>query len=109
VRNRIGSARGQASLMMLAVVGLVLAAAVLLFAFGNALGAKGRQQRAADLAAITAAQAMRELYPRLFEPPSSHRTCRIHGTWRRGSTARWRWRPRSGVPRATARAWMHAM
>jgi hypothetical protein len=39
------------------------------FAFGNALGAKGRHQRAADLAAISAAQAMRDLYPRLFEPP----------------------------------------
>jgi hypothetical protein len=39
------------------------------FAFGNALGAKGRHQRAADLAAISAAQVMRELYPRLFEPP----------------------------------------
>ena len=33
--------RGQASLMMLAVVGAVLAGAVILFAFGNALGAKG--------------------------------------------------------------------
>ena len=60
---------GQASLMMLAVVAAVLAGAVVLFAFGNALGAKGRHQRAADLAAISAAQVMRELYPRLFEPP----------------------------------------
>ena len=55
--------------MMLAVVAAVLAGAVLLFALGNALGAKGRYQRAADLAAISAAQVMRELYPRLFEPP----------------------------------------
>jgi hypothetical protein len=55
--------------MMLAVIGAVLAGAVLLFAFGNALGAKGRYQRAADLAAISAAQVMRDLYPRLFEPP----------------------------------------
>jgi hypothetical protein len=39
------------------------------FAFGNALGAKGRYQRGADLAAISAAQVMRDLYPRLFEPP----------------------------------------
>jgi hypothetical protein len=61
--------RGQASLMMLAVVAAVLAGAVVLFAFGNALGAKGRHQRGADLAAISAAQAMRDLYPRLFEPP----------------------------------------
>ena len=61
--------RGQASLMMLAVVAAVLAGAVVLFAFGNALGAKARYQRAADLAAISAAQVMRDLYPRLFEPP----------------------------------------
>jgi hypothetical protein len=55
--------------MMLAVVGALLAGTVVLFAFGNALGAKGRHQRAADLAAVSAAQVMRDLYPRLFEPP----------------------------------------
>jgi hypothetical protein len=55
--------------MMLAVAAAVLVGAAVLFAFGNALGAKGRHQRAADLAAISAAQVMRELYPRLFEPP----------------------------------------
>ena len=51
--------RGQASLMMLALVGALLVGAVVLFGLGNALGAKGRYQRAADLAAITAAQVMR--------------------------------------------------
>jgi hypothetical protein len=61
--------RGQASLMMLVVVGAVLVGAVVLFALGSALGAKGRYQRAADLAAISAAQVMRDQYPRLFEPP----------------------------------------
>jgi hypothetical protein len=66
---RFASADGQASLLMLAAIGLVLAGTALLFAFGNALGAKGRYQRAADLAAISAAQVMRELHPRLFEPP----------------------------------------
>ena len=55
--------------MTLAAVAAVLAGAVVLFAFGNALGAKGRHQRAADLAAISAAQVMRDIYPRLFEPP----------------------------------------
>jgi hypothetical protein len=62
-------ARGQASLLMLAAIGAVLVGAAILFAFGNALGARGKHQRAADLAAISAAQAMRDLYPRLFEPP----------------------------------------
>jgi hypothetical protein len=67
--SRVSSARGQASLMMLTVVGLVLTGALVLFAFGNALGARAKHQRGADLAAISAAQVMRELYPRLFEPP----------------------------------------
>ena len=60
---------GQASLPVLGVVGAVLVGAALLFAVGNALGAKSRHQRAADLAAISAAQVMRDRYPRLFEPP----------------------------------------
>ena len=67
--SRVSSARGQASLMMLAVVGVLLTGALVLFAFGNALGARGKHQRGADLAAIGAAQVMRQHYPRLFEPP----------------------------------------
>jgi hypothetical protein len=54
---------------MLTVCVLLLGLAVVLFAFGHALGSKGRHQRAADLAAVSAGQAMRRLYPRLFEPP----------------------------------------
>ena len=54
---------------MLGVVALLLAGVVAVFAFGQALGARGKHQRGADLAAISAAQVMRELYPRLFEPP----------------------------------------
>ena len=61
--------RGQAALLTLVVAAAVVGGALVLFAFGNALGAKGRHQRAIDLAAISAAQVMRELYPRLFEPP----------------------------------------
>jgi Putative Flp pilus-assembly TadE/G-like len=60
---------GQASLLLLGVVAALLAGLVVLFAFGQALGAKGRHQRAADLAAISAAQVMRDKYSRLFEPP----------------------------------------
>jgi hypothetical protein len=65
----LGGHSGQAAPMMLAVVGAVLAGAVVLFAFGTALGAKGQDQRVADLAAIIAPQVISELYPRLFEPP----------------------------------------
>jgi hypothetical protein len=60
---------GQAALLMLGVLAVLLAGVLVLFGFGHALGAKGRHQRAADLAAISAAQVMRELFPRLFEPP----------------------------------------
>jgi Transglycosylase SLT domain/D-alanyl-D-alanine carboxypeptidase len=71
--QRLGSRRcgqhGQASLLLLGVMVVLLVGAVLLFAFGSALGAKGRHQRGADLAAVSAAQVMRDLYPRLFEPP----------------------------------------
>ena len=63
-----GGEAGQASLLMLVVVMLLLGLAVVLFAFGQALGSKGRHQRASDLAAVSAGQVMRELYPRLFEP-----------------------------------------
>src|SRR5919109_535676 len=60
---------GQASLLLLGVVAALLTGLVVLFAFGQALGAKGRHQRAADLVAISAAQVMRNNYGRLFEPP----------------------------------------
>ncbi len=60
---------GQASLLLLGVVAALLTGLVVLFAFGQALGAKGRHQRAADLAAISAAQVMRDNFARLFEPP----------------------------------------
>jgi Transglycosylase SLT domain/D-alanyl-D-alanine carboxypeptidase len=48
---------------------LLLGLALVFFAFWSALGSKGKHQRAADLAAVSAGQVMRELYPRLFEPP----------------------------------------
>ena len=60
---------GQASLLLLGVVAALLAGLVVMFAFGQALGARGKHQRGADLAAISAAQVMRHNYSRLFEPP----------------------------------------
>jgi hypothetical protein len=67
--GRIRGECGQASLLLLGVVTLLLGLAVVFFAFGSALGSKGKHQRAADLAAVSAGQVMRDLYPRLFEPP----------------------------------------
>jgi Transglycosylase SLT domain/D-alanyl-D-alanine carboxypeptidase len=61
--------RGQAAVLLLSVMAALVLGALVLGAFGQALGAKGRHQRAADLAAMSAALAMREAYPRLFESP----------------------------------------
>jgi hypothetical protein len=60
--------RGQAALLMLGVLAAVLVGVLLLFGFGQALGARGHAQRAADLSAVSAAQVMRRNFGRLFEP-----------------------------------------
>jgi len=53
-------------LLLLGTVAVVLVGLMVLLALGQALGAKGESQRAADLAAVSAAGAMGEDYPRLF-------------------------------------------
>jgi hypothetical protein len=60
--------RGQAALLMLGVLAAVLVGVLVLFGFGQALGARGHAQRAADLSAVSAAQVMRRNFGRLFEP-----------------------------------------
>lgn len=60
--------RGQASLLFLGALGALLAGVLVLFGFGQALGARSKHQRAADLAAVSAAQVMSRNYARLFEP-----------------------------------------
>ena len=65
----VRSQRGQASILLLGVVAALITGALILAAFGQAYGARSHSQRAADLSAITAAQAMRDNYLRLFEPP----------------------------------------
>jgi hypothetical protein len=62
---------GQATLLMLGAIAALLAVALVLASFGQALGARGRVQRIADLAAVSGARAMRDEYARLFEPPFS--------------------------------------
>jgi soluble lytic murein transglycosylase-like protein len=61
--------RGQALLMVIAAALAIAVAGSFLFAYGQAMGSRGRYQRVADLAAISAARVMRTTYPRLFEPP----------------------------------------
>src|SRR6476659_2128849 len=60
---------GQASVLLIGLLAAVILGALVMGAFGQALGSKGRHQRGADLAAVSAARAMRDAYPRLFEAP----------------------------------------
>jgi Putative Flp pilus-assembly TadE/G-like len=67
--QRTESQRGQALIVALAAVFVVMLGAGVLAALGGALAQKGRLQRATDLAALSAARSMRDDFPRLFEPP----------------------------------------
>lgn len=60
--------RGQALLLALGGALAILAGALLLVAIAGAVTGKGRVQRAADLAAISAARSMRDDLPRLLSP-----------------------------------------
>jgi Transglycosylase SLT domain/D-alanyl-D-alanine carboxypeptidase len=62
--------RGQALILAIGGSFAVLAAAVALVAIAGAVTGKGRAQRAADLAAISAARSMRDDLPRLLSPPT---------------------------------------
>src|SRR5687767_2371428 len=60
--------RGQAAVLLVSGLAGVLVGALVLGAVTRAIGREGSAQRAADLAALAGARAMREAYPRLFEP-----------------------------------------
>lgn len=61
-------ARGQATLLLVGALAAVLVGALVLGAIARGVGVRGRDQRAADLAALAGGRAMRAAYPRLFEP-----------------------------------------
>jgi hypothetical protein len=61
---------GQALLLALGGAFALIVAALALVAIAAAVTGKGRAQRAADLAAISAARSMRDDLPRLLAPPS---------------------------------------
>ena len=61
--------RGQATVLLIGLVAALCAGALVLASLGQALGVKGRHQRAADLAAMSAARVMATAYPKLFEAP----------------------------------------
>jgi hypothetical protein len=62
------SERAQALPAVLGIAILIVALALILVAIGGAATAKGRLQRSADLAAISAARSMRDDFERLFVP-----------------------------------------
>ncbi|HEY1597692.1 MAG TPA: hypothetical protein VGF74_20000, partial [Thermoleophilaceae bacterium] len=64
---------GQALVLVIGAMAALVLGTLILGAFGQALGARGHEQRAADLAAVSAARAMRDAYPRLFEPATLRR------------------------------------
>jgi hypothetical protein len=70
VRRRAGEEDGQALIPALGGAVFVIAAALALVAIAGAVTGKGRVQRAADLAAISAARSMRDDLPRLLAPAS---------------------------------------
>jgi len=70
LERRLQGESGQALVLLLGLVATVMVGVLVLGAFGQALGANSAHQRAADLAAISAAATMKEAYPRLFEPPA---------------------------------------
>jgi soluble lytic murein transglycosylase-like protein len=70
---RLKTESGQALVLLLGAMAALVLGALILGAMGQALGARGHEQRAADLAAVSAARAMRDAYPRLFEPAQLRR------------------------------------
>ena len=69
MHSRARGESGQALLLVLGMVAVLLAGMLILTAFGQALGGKSKAQRAADLSAVSAARSMQRDYPRLFLPP----------------------------------------
>src|SRR5687767_11966594 len=68
MRRTGGEQGGQALLLLVGALAAVLVGAFVLGALARGVGVQGRDQRAADLAALAGARAMRAAYYRLFEP-----------------------------------------
>ena len=69
LRARLLGERGQALPLALGSALVLILAALAMVAIAGAITGKGRVQRAADLAAISAARSMRDDLPRLLSPP----------------------------------------
>ena len=66
--TRPAGERGQAMLLLVGLLLAVCIGAVVLGGVARGVGARGDLQQAADLAALAAARAMHDAYPRVFEP-----------------------------------------
>lgn len=66
----MGEEAGQALIIALGGALALIAGALALVAIAGAVTGKGRVQRAADLAAISAARSMKDTLPRLLSPPT---------------------------------------
>lgn len=66
--GRCRDERGQAALLLLGALLAACIGAVVLGGIARGIGARGDLQRAADLAALAAARAMHDAYPRVFAP-----------------------------------------
>ncbi len=66
----LGDESGQALVLALGGALFLIAAALALVAIAGAVTGKGRAQRAADLAAISAARSLRDDLPKLLSPPT---------------------------------------
>jgi Transglycosylase SLT domain/D-alanyl-D-alanine carboxypeptidase len=76
---RLRATRGQASVLIVAGLGGVLVAALIVGAVARAVGKEAAAQRAADLGALAGAKAMHANYERLFEPVTiRHRPNPLH-------------------------------
>src|SRR4029450_5406179 len=70
-RTEAGGECGQAAVLLIGAAVALVMSFTLFAALGRALLGKGRYQRAADLAALSAARSMRDDFQRLFEPARS--------------------------------------
>jgi hypothetical protein len=68
VRASLAAERGQATILLVALLLAVVVGALVLGAIARGVGAAGERQRAADLAALAGARAMHGAFERLFEP-----------------------------------------
>lgn len=66
--DRTSAERGQAAVLLVALLTALMVGAVMLGGVGQGFGVLGASQRAADLAALAAGRAMHAAQPRLFEP-----------------------------------------